>query len=98
MTPRFSVRAVPHFDRVARRLAEKHPEFPRLLARALEILSADPANVGRQHNIKKLADVEPGDGQWRPRLGRFRFLYDIVGREVELVYCALRREDTYRDR
>ena len=98
MTPRFSVRTVPHFDRLARRLDGQHPEFPQLLARAMGILAADPANVGRQHNITKLADVQPGDGQWRLRLGRFRFLYDIAGRDVELVHCALRREDTYRER
>ena len=39
-----------------------------------------------------------GEGQYRLRLGRFRFRYDIAGREVRLLYCGLRREDTYRER
>ena len=51
MTPRFSVRAIPH-----------------------------------------------GHGQWRLRLGRFRFRYDIAGAAVELIDCGIRREDTYRER
>jgi len=97
MTPRFAVRATPHFERLARRLTTQHPEFPRLLAQAIDILEADPANVSRQQNIKKLAAARAGDGQWRLRLGRFRFVYDIADREVALLYCGLRREDTYRD-
>jgi hypothetical protein len=40
----------------------------------------------------------PGQGQYRLRLGRFRFRYDIAGHEVALLYCGLRREDTYCDR
>jgi mRNA-degrading endonuclease RelE of RelBE toxin-antitoxin system len=54
--------------------------------------------VRRHHNILKLKDTVRGDGQWRLRLGRFRFRYDIYDREVLLLYCGLRREDTYRDR
>ena len=98
MTPRFSVRTVPAFDRLARRLADQQPEFARLLAQAIEILEADPHNAGRAHNILKLKGVAVGEGQYRLRLGRFRFRYDTVGRGVMLLYCGLRREDTYRDR
>ena len=43
----------------------------------------------------KLARVPAGEGQYRLRSGRFRFRYDIAGREVVLLYCGLRREDTY---
>jgi hypothetical protein len=32
---------------------------------------------------------------YRLRSGRFRFRYDIAEREVVLLYCGLRREDTY---
>ena len=99
MTPRFSVRTVPAFERLARRLADQHPEFIRLLAQAIEILEADPHTASRAHNIIKLKGVPAaGDGQSRLRLGRFRFRYDIAGREAVLLYCGLRREDTYRDR
>lgn len=98
MTPRFSVLTVPAFERLARRLAAQHPEFTRLWSEAIEILEADPHNVGRWHGIVKLKGVPAGDGQYRLRLGRFRFRYDIAGREVRLLYCGLRREDTYRER
>jgi mRNA-degrading endonuclease RelE of RelBE toxin-antitoxin system len=54
--------------------------------------------VRRHHNILKLKDTVRGDRQWRLRLGRFRFRYDIYDREVLLLYCGLRREDTYRGR
>ena len=95
MTPPFSVRATPHYDRLARRRLRQHPEFDALEARAREILDADPHNSTRRYHIKKLENVPPGQGQWRLTLGRFRFRYDIYGQEVVLQYCGLRREDTY---
>ena len=98
MTARFSVRTVPGFERFARRLADQHQEFARLLAQAIEILEEDPHNAGHARRILKLKGVAAGEGQYRLRLGRFRFRYDIAGREVVLIYCGLRREDTYRDR
>lgn len=96
MTPPFSVRATPHYDRLARRLARQHPDFHVLEGRTREILETDPINHTRQYNIKKLVGVPPGEGQWRLSLGRFRFRYDIYGNEIVLHYCGLRREDTYR--
>jgi hypothetical protein len=38
----------------------------------------------------------PATAQYRLRLGRWRFRYDILGNEVVLHYAGLRREDTYR--
>ena len=97
MTPRFSVRTSREFDRLARHLTDQHPrEFPARYAEAVEVLETDPHNVSRRHPIGKLTGVRPGDGQYRLRLGRFRFRYDIAGNVVELVRCSLRREDTYR--
>jgi mRNA-degrading endonuclease RelE of RelBE toxin-antitoxin system len=96
MTPRFFVLTVPAFERLARRLADQHPEFPRLLAGAIETLEVDPHNVSRRHAILKLKGVPAGEGQYRLRVGRFRFRYDVTGRDVLLLYCGLRREDTYR--
>ncbi len=85
MTPRFSVRTVPQFDRLLRRLTDQHPDFPRLYARALEILETDPHNLRREHNILKLNGVRPGEGgQYRLALRRFRFRYDVSDREVVL--------------
>jgi mRNA-degrading endonuclease RelE of RelBE toxin-antitoxin system len=55
----------------------------------------DPHNKSQKHQIKKLQGVSVGEGQYRLRSGRFRFRYDIAEREVVLLYCGLRREDTY---
>jgi hypothetical protein len=54
MRPRFSVRTVPQFDRLLRRLNDQHHEPSYLYALALRILESDPLNFSRQHNIKKL--------------------------------------------
>ncbi len=96
MTPSFAIRATPRFERLATALLKGHPEFRPLLSQAREILRADPYNQTRAHHIKKLQGVPPGDGQYRLRLWRFRFRYDVAGHQVELVSCGLRREDTYR--
>ncbi|OFW38503.1 MAG: hypothetical protein A3J28_02760 [Acidobacteria bacterium RIFCSPLOWO2_12_FULL_60_22] len=92
----FLVRTDSHFERLAQSLRKHHRDFDANFIRALEIVKADPHNVSRTHPIKKLTDVKLGDGQYRIRLGRWRFRYDIYGQEVVLTYCGLRREETYR--
>lgn len=96
MTPPFSVRTTPHYERLSLRLFRTHPEFGALEQRAKEILSTDPYNRSHSHPIAKLTAFRQGEGQYRIRLGRFRFVYDIYTREVVLQYCDLRREQTYR--
>lgn len=96
MTPPFSVCTTARFERLARAVLKGHPELHAVQDRAVEILKTDPHNRARAYPIKKLVAVPPGEGQWRLSLGRFRFRYDIYGREVVLQYCGLRREDTYR--
>ena len=78
------------------KLLKQHPDLRRLQDQVREILETDPYNVSRRHPIKKLEGVSAGAGQYRLRLGRFRFRYDIFGRQVWLFFCGLRREDTYR--
>jgi hypothetical protein len=97
MTPPFSVRSTPRFERLFRNMLKAHRELRAIRDRVGEILETDPYNLTRRYNIKKLVAIPPGEGQWRLALGRFRFRYDIAGAIVELVYCGLRREDTYRD-
>lgn len=92
---RFSVRTTPHFERLLKSLVKRHTELTERFAQALAILAVDPYNTSRAHPIKKLQGLAPGQGQYRLRLGRWRFRYDIWGRDVELSYCGLRREDTY---
>lgn len=93
--PRFTVLTTPRFDRLMRSLSRRHADLVERFAAALEILSADPYNRSRRHPIRKLESIPQGAGQYRLRLGRWRFRYDIYNREVVLHYCGLRREDTY---
>jgi mRNA-degrading endonuclease RelE of RelBE toxin-antitoxin system len=95
MTPPFVVRTTPAFERWLRKLAAKHAELRVVYAEALDLLGTDPCNRMRAHAIKKLTAVERGGGQYRLRLARWRFRYDIYDRVVLLVDCSLRREDTY---
>ena len=95
-SPSFFVRTNPHFDRLLRRLAKRQPDLSAVFAEALAVLRTDPYNRSRRHAIKKLEGVPAGEGQYRLRIGRFRFRYDIEGQEVILHHCGLRREDTYR--
>jgi mRNA-degrading endonuclease RelE of RelBE toxin-antitoxin system len=96
MTPApFSIRTTTAFDREFRKLAKHHRNLIEHYGRALNILASDPYNRSREHDIKKLEGVPPCQGQYRIRLGRFRFRYDIAGRVVTLAACSLRREDTY---
>jgi mRNA-degrading endonuclease RelE of RelBE toxin-antitoxin system len=91
----YSVVTTSHFDRLMKKLAPKHPELVQRFEEAITDLSSDPYNKSRSYPIKKLVGVSAGEGQYRLRSGRFRFRYDIEGQEVVLLYCGLRREDTY---
>jgi mRNA-degrading endonuclease RelE of RelBE toxin-antitoxin system len=95
MTPVFTVLISPHCERLAKAQLKKQPEFVRILAEAIDILQTDPYNHSRSLAIRKLTGHQT-EGQWRLRVGRWRFRYDILGQNVELKYCGLRREDTYR--
>lgn len=96
MTAGFVVSATRSCARTLEGLAKRHPELVELYGQALAILREDPYNIGRTHSIKKLHGVPAGEGQYRLRLRRFRFRYDVAGREVVLMDVSLRREDTYR--
>jgi mRNA-degrading endonuclease RelE of RelBE toxin-antitoxin system len=93
--PAYSVVTTAHFGRLMKKLASKHPDLVERFEEAIGILSLDPYNKTRKYPIKKLQVVSAGEGEYRLRSGRFRFRYDIAGREVVLLYCGLRREDTY---
>ena len=95
-TPPFTVRTSQGFDRLLRRLDKRHQDLFDTYEQAITILSTDPYNRNRTHHIKKLEAQKSGTGQYRLRLGRWRFRYDIVGIDVVLEYVGLRREDTYR--
>ncbi len=95
----FSVFTTSYFDRLARKLQKQSAIFVDYYSQAMEILAQDSYNITRQYSIKKLKEVDLSDeGQWRLRMGRFRFRYDIDEKKVILIlkYCGLRREETYR--
>lgn len=96
MTPEFTVHTTPRFDREAHVLRERQPDSFKQFSVALDILEHEPYNRCRAHTIKKPEAVPAGKGQYRLRLRRFRFRYDIEENTVTLRYCGLRREDTYR--
>ncbi len=96
MTPPFVVLTSPRFERLFRSLVKRHRELYELRDTVFGILSTDPYNRSRRHPIKKLAGVKHGAGQYRLRLGRWRFRYDVTKKKVALLYCGLRREDIYR--
>ena len=91
----YTVLTTSHFDRQMKKLAPKHPDLPERFEEAVATLSADPFNKSNRYAIKKLEGVPAGEGQYRLRSGRFRFRYDVESLEVVLLYCGLRREDTY---
>jgi mRNA-degrading endonuclease RelE of RelBE toxin-antitoxin system len=93
--PAYTVLTTAHFDRMLKKLAPKHPGLVERFEEAIAILSMDPHNKSRMYPIKKLREFPAGEGQYRLRSGRFRFRYDIEEREVVLLYCGLRHEDTY---
>lgn len=96
MAAGFSVRTAPRFDRLAKALRRRDKEFTNRYREAIAILADDPYNHRGGHPIRKLVAVKPGEGQWRLRLGRWRFRYDIEDTEVVLCFCGRRDESTYR--
>ena len=96
MSDLFAVQTTPRFDRLLKKLSRHHPDLAGRFAEASAVLRSDPYNRSRTHRIKKLQDVPAEDGQYRLRLGRWRFRFNVWGQEVELTYCGLRREETYR--
>ena len=93
MMPHFSVQTSPHFERSFKKLRKQHRELAEIFREVLDVLETDPYNRTRRYQIKKLVDQHQ-DGQYRLRLGRFRFRYDVNGQTVEMS-PGLRREDTY---
>lgn len=59
------------------------------------MLEADPFNLEGRANIRKLADVPAGEGQFRLRIGDYRLRYDVVGDEV-ILHSMRPRGTSYR--
>jgi mRNA-degrading endonuclease RelE of RelBE toxin-antitoxin system len=65
-----------------------------VLEKMLMALEGDPYNRSGKHDIKKLAGLKPGEGQWRIRAGDYRLRYDILGHDVVL-YALRHRKEAY---
>ncbi len=64
MTPAFQTLVTPHFERLMRRLQQKHPDLAARYGEVLRILREDPLNRRGTHAIRKLQGVQPGEGQY----------------------------------
>jgi len=95
MSSRFRVLGSPGFEREFRAIAKRNSQLPTALEELLKILSDDPYNRSGQHNIKKLAQVKPGDGEWRIRWREYRLRYDILADEV-MLHSFRHRKDSYK--
>lgn len=95
MTTPFTVLGTARFKRDYLKLLKAHFDLAGHYVRVLPILAADPYNRSGSYPIKKLVGVKPGEGQYRIKFHRYRFIYDIEGQTVFLKLCRLRREDTY---
>jgi mRNA-degrading endonuclease RelE of RelBE toxin-antitoxin system len=92
MSGAFRVLTTPAFEREFRKNAKRNRELIRALKDAVVVLQKDPHNRGGQHQIKKLAGVKQGEGQWRLRCRDYRLRYDIFANEVVLHSFRHRRE------
>ncbi|PYU22777.1 MAG: hypothetical protein DMG30_13850 [Acidobacteria bacterium] len=92
MSSPFRVLTTPAFEREFRKSSKGNPELLTALEQSLTILQEDPHNRSGQHQIKKLAGVKAGEGQWRLRWRDYRLRYDIFGEDVVLHSFRHRRE------
>ncbi len=92
MAGAFRVISTPAFEREFRKASRGNAVLIDALDELIAILGGDPHNRSGQHQIKKLAGLQQGAGQWRIRWRDYRLRYDIQGSEVVLHSFRHRRE------
>lgn len=92
MPSAYRVVSTSRFARDYRGLVKHNPQAISFVEAMIEALRQDPYNRSKQYKIRKLKGLKVGEGQWRIALGDYRIRYDIMGREVVLYLCKLRRE------
>jgi mRNA-degrading endonuclease RelE of RelBE toxin-antitoxin system len=92
MSGSFRVLSTPAFEREFRAIAKHNAALSGILEELIQILSQDPHNRSGGQKIKKLAGLNPGEGQWRLRWRDYRLRYDIFGSEVVLHSFRHRKE------
>jgi len=88
----FKVFSTASFKKKLKKLYKKDKNVIDFYEHALKILENNPF---ADKNIKKLIDVKQNDGQWRIRLGDYRFRYDVFGKKVVL-HSVKNRKDAYK--
>ena len=82
------------FEKDVRRQAKKDQKIFKEIEKLKEILAADPYNLSRKFDVKKLKGIRPGEGQFRIKIKQYRLRYDIFGQDVVL-YSFRHRKDIY---
>jgi mRNA-degrading endonuclease RelE of RelBE toxin-antitoxin system len=82
------------FEKDLKRQGKKDQEIFKEIEKLKEILGADPHNLSKRYDIKKLKGIKPGQGQFRIRIRHYRLRYDIFGQDVVL-YSFRHRKDIY---
>ena len=82
------------FDKDVSREGKKDRKIFEEIERLEEIFEADPCNLSRKSDIKKLKGIKPGEGQFRIRIKQYRHRYDVLGQDVVL-YSFRHRKDIY---
>lgn len=92
MSPSFHVITPPACERDVRRATRRNSVLASTFEDMIAILEADPYNRTKEHDITKLTEIRPGQGQWRIRHGDYRLRYDIFSQDVVLYSFRHRRE------
>ena len=90
----FNIVFTSRFDKSFKKIYNRNTEVKKYFEEMEVILEADPLNISRVHNITKLTDTKPGDGQWRIRKGDWRVRYDVTNRNV-ILHSFKHRKDAY---
>lgn len=88
----YRVLTTPAFEREFRALAKGDAKLVGAFEELVGTLKEDPFNRSGRHKIKKLAGLNPGEGQWRVRWKDYRLRYDILDNEVVLHSFRHRKE------
>ena len=82
------------FEKDVKRQVKRDKKISKEIEKLKEILEADPYNLSKRHDIRKLKGIKPGQGQFRIRIKDYRLRYDIFGQDVVL-YSFRHRKDIY---
>ncbi len=92
MAAAYRVVSTPAFEREFRKTSRRKVDLAEVLEELIAILREDPQNRSGRYQIKKLAGLKSGEGEWRIRWREYRLRYDIFESEVVLHSFRHRKE------